>query len=412
MNTPEDNSRTNPEWRESTRSVHAGEHRKRAHHAIVDPIVQSSNFSFEDSADVKEYMRRRERGEGRGRSEYARYGNPTVDAVEDRLAALENAEEAVLFSSGMAAITSAIMTYVQQGDHVIMTDDCYRRTREFMLNFLARFGVSVSMVPLNDLEALKAAVRLNTKIFFSETPTNPYLRVLDLPAWVAAAKEVGALTMLDATFATPVNLKPLDWGVDVVLHSGTKYLGGHNDLLAGCAAGSHALMKQLRETVFTMGPVLDPLPAFLLLRGIKTLGLRVQHQNKITQQVAEFLADHPAIEEVWYPGLPNHPDHAIAKAQMSGFGGVISFTVKGDFDQTGAFIDHLKIPYLTPSLGAVESLVTQPALMSYTGYTADQRRAMGVRDNLVRYSVGIEDARDLIDDLDQALHFLLGLKKR
>ncbi|NSW53616.1 MAG: aminotransferase class I/II-fold pyridoxal phosphate-dependent enzyme [Anaerolineae bacterium] len=389
-------------------SVHAGEQRQRAYHSVVDPIVQSSNFAFENTADIVSFMEARAAGDTGGRVEYGRYGNPTVRVVEERMAALEGTEDAVAFSSGMAAISTALLTFLKQGDHVILTDDCYRRTREFVLTILARFGVTASVVPINDFDALRRAVTPATRVFFSETPTNPYLRVLDLAQWCAAARVCGAITMLDATFATPVNLRPTEWGVDLVLHSATKYLGGHNDLLAGIAAGSTALISRIRDMVFTMGPILDPQSAFLLLRGIKTLGLRVGQQNRNGQRLADFLRGHPAVEQVWYPGCPDHQDHATAQRQMSGFGGVVSFTVKGDFTATSTFLDQLKIPYLTPSLGAVESLATQPALMSYANVAPEERKALGVVDNLVRYAVGIEDVGDIIADIDQALKAAVG----
>jgi cystathionine gamma-synthase len=295
-----------------------------------------------------------------------------------------------------------LLAFLKQGDHVILTDDCYRRTREFILTTLGKFGVSASVVPINDFHALENAITRQTRLFFSETPTNPYLRILDLERWTAVAKSCNALTLLDATFATPVNLRPLEWKVDLVFHSATKYMGGHNDLLAGVVSGSKELIARIRDLVFTMGPVLDPQSAFLLSRGIKTLGLRVRQQNENAQRLADFLGQHPSIEKVWYPGCEDHPDHALAHKQMEGFGGVVSFTIQGDFAHTASFLDNLKIPYLTPSLGAVESLATQPALMSYANLSAQERKNLGILDNLVRYAVGIENIDDIIEDVDQA----------
>ena len=391
-------------YKESTKAVHAGESREKAHQALIDPIVQTSNFTFPNSGAVRDFMAQRKAGENEGQAEYGRYGNPTTLAVEHRLAALEETEDALLLSSGMAAITTCLLTFLEAGDHIILTDDCYRRTREFASEMLKKFGVSATLVPLNDFKALEAAIQPKTKVFFSETPTNPYLRILDLPKWVDAAKKVGAITILDATFATPINLRPSRLGIDLVIHSATKYLGGHNDLLAGSVAGAQLLVQAVRETVFTTGAILDPHSSFLLGRGLKTLALRVEHQNECALRVAEFLMEHPRVEGVWYPGLATHPDFAIATELLDGFGGVVSFTIQGGFDETAGFIDRLKIPFITPSLGGVECLVTQPAMMSYSSYSPEERQAIGVKDNLVRYAVGIENAEDLIADLAQALN--------
>jgi len=393
----------NRKQEESTKAVHAGELREKAHHALIDPIVQTSNFTFPNSQAVRDFMAQRKAGENEGLAEYGRYGNPTCLAVEQRLAVLEETEDALLFSTGMAAITTSLLTFLEAGDHIILTNDCYRRTREFAGVMLKKFGIESTLVPLNDFEALEKAIRSTTKVLFSETPTNPYLRILDLPKWVAVAKRIGAITMVDATFATPINLRPARLGVDVVIHSATKYLGGHNDLLAGVITGTKAHVQAVRETLFTTGAILDPHSAFLLSRGLKTLAVRVWQQNESAMRVAKFLEGHPAVESVWYPGLESHPDHLIAKQLLGGYGGVVSFTVNGDFDETAAFIDRLTIPFITPSLGGVECLVTQPAMMSYSSYTQEERLAIDVKDNLVRYAVGIEGVEDLIADLKQAL---------
>lgn len=387
----------------STRAVHAGAHRLKPYHSLIEPVVQTATYTFDDSADVCAFHEAQKTGDTGGRLEYGRYGNPTVTAAEERLAALEGANSALLVSTGMAAITTTLLSLLPTGSHVILTDDCYRRTRQFCLEFLPRLGITCTIVPFGDYDAIRQAVRPETRVLLSETPTNPYLRILDLEQFAAIGRENNLVTLVDTTFATPFNVRPLEWGVDLVVHSATKYLGGHNDLLAGVVAGRAELITPLREYAGVLGPIADPQNAYLLLRGLKTLGLRVERQNRSGQQVAEFLAAHPLVEQVWYPGLETHPDHSTAFRQMDGFGGVVSFSVRGDLHVTSRFIDALKIPYITPSLGGLESLVNQPALMSYYDFTPEQRRAIGIRDNLVRLALGIEDAHDLIADLDQAL---------
>jgi cystathionine gamma-synthase len=316
---------------------------------------------------------------------------------------LDSGEAACLFSSGMAAVTTTLFSLLSQGGHVILTDDCYRRTRQFVTKFLARYGVTATQVPMGDYEALEAAIQPNTKVILSESPTNPYLRVLDLERLVAIAQAHNIKTIIDSTFATPINQRPLEFGVDFVIHSATKYLGGHNDLLAGVVIGSDYMVGAIKETQSMLGDVSDPHVAYLLLRGIKTLELRVQRQNDTADQIAHFLAKHPAVRRVYYPGLVSHPDYEVAVAQMSGFGGVVSFELETDLVGTGRFIDHLRIPFIGPSLGGVESLVEQVALVSYYELSTEERAEIGISDSLVRLAVGIESADDLLADLAQAL---------
>jgi cystathionine gamma-synthase len=342
-------------------------------------------------------------GNADGRTEYGRYGNPTVSAAEKRLARLDGAEEAILFASGMSAITTVLIAMLPTGANLVITDDCYRRTREFCNTFLKRLGITCTVVPMGDYDALEAAIQPNTRLLLSESPTNPYLRTLDLVRFTEIAKKHKVKSIIDATFATPLNIQPLQFGVDLVVHSATKYLGGHNDLLAGVVVGEAGLIISLRNALGVLGGIADPSNAALLLRGLKTLALRVARQNTNGQAVAEYLERHPSIERVWYPGLASHPDHLVAKQQMSGYGGVVSFTVKGDLEATSRFIDALQIPLIAASFGGVESLVEQPALMSFYEFSTEERLAVGITDNLVRLSLGIEDADDLIADLDQAL---------
>ncbi|QPC81010.1 PLP-dependent transferase [Phototrophicus methaneseepsis] len=388
----------------STRAVHAGTQRRKAFSSLTTPIVQSATFTFEDTADLCDFMDKKIWGDGLDREEYGRYGNPTIWAVEERLAALDGAEDAAIYSSGMAAVTSLLLTVLKSGQHIVMTDDCYRRTRQFCLTVLKKFGIETSVVPMGDYEALEAAIiPKKTRLIISETPTNPYLRVADLERLMEIAKASRVLTMIDTTFATPVNLRPVEWGIDFVLHSATKYLGGHNDILAGVITGRADRLKALKDSRGVFGNVIDPQAAFLLERGIKTLGIRVQQQNRSAQAVAEFLESHPKIERVWYPGLESHPDYEVARSQMTGFGGVVSFEVAGSLEDTSLFIDRCRIPYIAPSLGGVESLIEQPALVSFYELTTEERLKVGIKDNLVRFAIGVEDTDDIIADLDQAL---------
>ena len=392
----------------STRAVHAGEERAKPYHALTTPIVQSSTFTFSDMADLVEFEEAYLRGEDIGRLEYGRYGNPTVAAVERKLADLDSGQAALLFSSGMAAITVALLSLLSAGTHVVMTNDCYRRTRQFLTQFLNRYGVEATQVLVGDYDALEAAIRPDTHLILSESPTNPYLRVVDVPRLVAIARRHGLQTVIDSTFATPVNQRPLEFGVDLVIHSATKYLGGHNDLLAGVAIGSEPMIAGLRETQGMVGAICDPNTAYLLLRGLKTLELRVVRHNDTGLKVARFLEGHPAVRQVFYPGLPSHPDYAVACQQMSGFGGVVSFELDADLETTSRFVDALRIPYIGPSLGGTESLVIQVAVSTYYDLTSEQRAALGIADTLVRLAVGVENADDLIADLARALDQTFG----
>ena len=387
----------------STRIVHAGEKRNKPYHALTTPIIQASTYTFENTQDLIDYMEAKLWGDETEREEYGRYGNPTIAAVEAKLADLDGGEAACLFSSGMAAVTTTLLSLLSSGGHVILTDDCYRRTRQFVTQFLARYGVEATQVPMGDYKALEAAIRPNTKVIVSESPTNPYLRVLDLEKLVVIAKKYQLKTVIDSTFATPINQRPLEFGVDFVIHSATKYLGGHNDLLAGVVIGSDYMIGTIKQTQSMLGDVSDPHVAYLLLRGLKTLELRVQRQNKTADKIAHFLAKHPAVRQVYYPGLVSHPDYEVAIEQMAGFGGVVSFELETDLEGTGRFIDALQIPYIGPSLGGVESLIEQVALVSYYELSTEERAGIGISDSLVRLAVGIESADDLLADLAQAL---------
>ena len=389
-------------WRPATLAIHGLGRLPKAHHAVSTPIVHTSNYYFDTADEVEEFMRAKGQGRVTHEHEYARYGNPTQQETERKLAAVEGAERAVLYSSGMAAVLMTIMTFMKPEGHIIFTGDCYRQTRDFATNFLGKFGIGYSITDPT-AEAIEEAIRPNTNIIFTESPTNPYLRVLDIPAIVKVAKKRGIMTIIDATLATPYNIKPIELGVDVVVHSATKYFGGHNDLMAGVALGSAALMADLYKMQRMMGATPGPLTCFLLERGLKTFGMRMEHHNRAGLAVARMLEAHPKVEKVWYPALASHPDHKTGMAQMKGFGSVISFLVKGGNAETRRFIDSLDLFLITPSLGGSESLVTQMWAMSFFDYPEEFRKSIGMVDNLVRLALGLEDVDDLIADLKQAL---------
>jgi cystathionine gamma-synthase len=395
----------------STQSVH-GRLTPRTyhpHHSLTTPITQTATYTFKNTADLSAFMEAKMWGGDEERGEYGRYGNPTVRQVEKHIAALEGGGDALLFSTGMTAVTHTLLSVLPTGSHLVMTDDCYRKTRQFCNTFLARLGIETTAVPMGDYNALSAAIRPETRLILSESPTNPYLRVVNLERLAEIAKRHKRMkTMIDSTFATPVNQRPLEYGIDLVIHSGTKYLSGHNDVMAGMVVGDAGLLHALRQSQGMLGGVLDPHAAWLVERGLKTLALRVRQQNASAQIVAEFLESHPRVQRVWYPGLPSHPDHEIARAQMSGFGGVVSFEIapiagENPADTTSRFIDAMTIPYIAPSLGGVESLIEQPAYMSFYELSTEERLMIGIKDNLVRFAIGIEDVGDIVADLEQAL---------
>lgn len=386
----------------STDSVHAGDDRRQAFDALPTPIVQTATYSFADTAEIVAYTEGRHPNQERG--EYGRYGNPTVRAVEKRLAALEGTEDSAFFASGMAAVTTTLFALLRGGQHVVLFRDCYRRTLEFVTDVLTRFGVTHTLLDGGDLAALEGAMRPETRLVVSESPTNPHLSCVDLELLARACKGRRTVkSMIDATIATPVNLQPAAFGIDLVMHSATKYLAGHNDVLAGVVCGPSGLVSLIRDLRGVLGGVCDPHAAFLVGRGLKTLALRVERQNATAMLVAAWLERHPRVERVYYPGLPSHPTHKIARAQMRGYGGLLSFVVKGGFDAASSVVDATKLARIGPSFGGVETLIEQPAVMSYYGMSTEERSAVGIADGLVRFSIGVEDASDIIADLEQAL---------
>jgi cystathionine gamma-synthase len=378
-----------------TESVRGGANLDKRNAPMAQPIYQTSTFQVTDSdqqlcATSTDMF-------------YTRYGNPTHTAVESAIAELEGADTAQLFASGMNAITTSILALVKSGDHIVAQIDIYGGVTKFLSVWLPKLGVETTFVDATDYSQHGAAIRPNTKLLYLESPTNPTLKVVDLRKVVAIAREHNLITLIDSTFATPINQRPVEFGIDVVLHSGTKYFGGHTDLICGVAAGRRDLIDQIHSTRTTLGGVMDPHAAFMLLRGIKTLAVRVERQNESGLRIAEFLARHPKVRSVNYPFLQDHPQRAVAVEQLRGGGGVLSFEVDGTGNDAKHFSEALRLFTLAPSLGGVESLVSIPVLTSHAMISAEHRRKMGVTEQLVRLSVGIENADDLIADLEQAL---------
>jgi len=381
-----------------TRTVHSGEEGVKYADALTVPIVQTSTYVFHSADEIRRYTSKKFI-----RFEYGRYGNPTQQAVEKKLADIEGAESCLVFDSGMSAITTTLLAFLNKGEHIILTDDVYGQTLKFCTRHLPRFGIEFTVTKMGDYAQLERSIKKNTRIIFSESPTNPYLNIIDMERMLKIRKKYKGLMVIDSTFATPYNQRPLEWGMDLVIQSATKYLAGHNDILAGAVLGRDELLDQIKDYQHATGSVIDPHACYLLLRGIKTAHLRVKYQNESAMKVAKFLESHPKIRKVFYPGLPSHPHHEIAKAQMEGFGGVVSFWVKGPLRKVNKFLDSLKWIYIAPSLGGVESLITHPATVTYYRLTRKERYELGITDQLVRLALGIEDPDDIIADLDQAL---------
>jgi cystathionine beta-lyase/cystathionine gamma-synthase len=381
----------------STKAVHAGEKWDAVTGAAITPIYETSIFGFASTKELLDVMGRKSAG-----YVYTRYGNPTWRAAERKMAELEVAEDAAVFSSGMAAIATTVFTLVSSGDHVISTRDVYGGTLALFKDFLPRFSVQVSLVEATNLREMESAIKDNTKMIFIETPTNPTLKIVDIPKLAGLAGKSGVKVVVDNTLASPYNQRPIELGADIVVHSATKYLGGHNDITAGVVAGSKDFIQKLVEMRKHLGGVLDPHAAWLLLRGLKTLALRMERHNSNGIRVAEYLDKHPKVKKVYYPSLQSHAEHSVAKRQMKGFGGVVSFEIDGDFETTIKFVDSLKLCYLAASLGGVETLVMQPVTSSHYYVSKEDRAKAGITDELVRLALGIEDPEDIIADLDQA----------
>lgn len=383
----------------STLAVHAGESRGKPGNAITDPIFCTSTYTFADTQEVVDFVAQK-----LPREEYSRYGNPSEKVAERKLAALDGGEAALLFSSGMAAIAGLLQTKLQAGDEIVLVDECYHRTRQFCREHLGKFGIVTRLVPAGDYEAMESAITPNTKILFTESPTNPHLSVVDIERFVSLGREHGVETVVDATLATPYNIRPLEYGVDYVMHSATKYLSGHNDVLCGVIIGNKEKIEDVRKLRGIIGPVNGPHNIYLLLRGLKTFELRMRRHNENGLAVAEFLSEHKRVEKVLYPGLRSHRHYDLARRTMHGHGGLVTFYVKdADWRQTADVVDAVRIPRIGPSLGGVESIIEQPIVMSYRDFTIEQRRAVGIIDNMIRLSCGIENLEDIIEDLGRAL---------
>ena len=380
---------------QETEAVHAGADLQKKHGPLATPIYQTSTFEVTDN---EEQLRVTPTD-----MFYTRYGNPTNTVVELRIAELERADAALLFASGMSAITTSILALLKSGDHIVAQRDIYGGAGKFFAQWLPKLGVETTFVDTTEYEQHARSIRPNTKLLYLESPTNPTVRIVDLAKAVAIAKKHSLITMIDSTFATPINQRPVEFGIDLVMHSGTKYFGGHSDLIAGVIAGRKDLIEKIHETRTTLGGVMDPHAAWLLLRGIKTLAVRVQRQNENALRVAQFLAQHSKVRRVYYPFLEGHPQRAVAMEQMRGGGGMVSFEVEGSGDDARRLTEALHLFTLAPSLGGVDSLVSIPVLTSHAMISAEQRQKMGVTEQLIRLSVGIENADDLITDLEQAL---------
>ncbi len=385
------------QWRDATRAIHSGEPRHGANLPVGPTITRTANFTFANMEDMKRWA------EGRSKSYiYTRYGNPTLAVAEEKLAALEGGAAGLVTASGMAAISSALLGQVSAGEEIIATRQLYGGTYRLMRDVLPRFGIRVRHVR-PDLAGIEELVNARTRVLYIESPTNPTLQLVDVAKAVALARRHKLLTMMDNTFASPVLQKPLAMGVDAVVHSATKFLSGHSDLIAGAVVGGREIVDGARDMVIYLGGSMDPEAAFLLIRGMKTLGARMERQSANAMAVAKFLARHPKVKRVHYPGLASHPDHRLARRQMRGFGAMLAFDLKGGLPAARRFCDRVRVFLLAASLGGVESLVVLPIYTSHYRLNTAELVAAGVEPGTVRVSVGLEDPADLIADLKQAL---------
>lgn len=381
-----------------TLSVWAGEEKGYWQRSTQVPVVHSAAYGYRDLEEWLEVAKGTKPGHI-----YSRNTNPTVCAFEEKVRRLEGGVAATSFSTGMAAVSNSLFALLSPGDRIVSIRDTYGGTNKLFLEFLPRFRIDVVLCETTDHESIESAAETNCKILYLESPTNPTLKVVDLARLADFGRRAGAIVIVDSTFATPINQRPIELGVDLVIHSATKYLGGHGDALGGVVCGRDELVEKIFHYREINGASLDPMSAYFLLRGMKTLHLRVRHQNQSALRIARFLETHPLVDKVFYPGLESHENHRIAARQMAGFGGVLSFLLKGGFDMVRAFLPRLRYAHLAANLGAVETIAGPPATTSHVESTPAEREAMGIPESLVRYSVGIEDTEDLIADLEQAL---------
>ena len=381
--------------RPETAAVHGGDDLEKRNGPVGTPIYQTSTFEVTDN-DEQQRVTTTDRY-------YTRWGNPTNTVAEQAVAAIEGVEAAMTFASGMGAITTTILALLKTGDHIVAQREVYGGVMKFFSQWLPRMGIETTFVDTNDYEEHARAIRPNTRMLYLESPTNPALHVVDLKQATALAGQHKLISMIDSTFGTPINQHPAEYGIDLVMHSGTKYLSGHADLTCGVVCGRQKLMDQIWETRTTLGNCMDPHAAWMLIRGLKTLAVRVARQNENALRVAEFLEQHARVRRVHYPFLKSHPQYAIARAQMSGGGGMVTFEVEGTGEDARRVSEAMRLFTLATSLGGVESLVSIPVLTSHAMISAEQRAEMGVTEQMVRLSVGIESADDLIEDLERAL---------
>jgi len=385
-------------WKAATQVIHGG-HEREAFGALVTPLYQSATFVFESAQQGGERFAGNEPG-----YIYTRLGNPTTAELERKMAILEGAEAAAATASGMGAVSAALLANLQMGDHLVASNAVYGCTYALMTTQFARFGIEVSLVDFSSVAEIEAAIKSNTKVIFCETPVNPHLQVFDLAEIATIAKRHQLVSIVDNTFMTPLLQRPLDFGIDLVIHSATKYLNGHGDVIAGIVCGSEEQLHKVKyEILKDIGAVISPHDAWLILRGLKTLDVRLQRHCDSAQRVAEFLAEHPSINRVYYPGLASHQGHKFIGQQMKRAGGVIAFELAANLEEAMAFVGHLSLFSIAVSLGDAESLIQHPASMTHSPYTPEARAAAGIGDNLLRISIGLEDCDDIIADLSQAL---------
>ncbi|MBW3525629.1 methionine gamma-lyase [Shewanella sp. NKUCC05_KAH] len=385
-------------WKAATHVIHGG-HEREAFGALVTPLYQSATFVFESAQQGGERFAGNESG-----YIYTRLGNPTTAELERKMAILEGAEAAAATASGMGAVSAALLANLQMGDHLVASNAVYGCTYALMTTQFARFGIEVSLVDFSSEAEIEAAIKSNTKVIFCETPVNPHLQVFDLASIANIAKRHQLVSIVDNTFMTPLLQRPLDFGIDLVIHSATKYLNGHGDVIAGIVCGSEEQLHKVKyEILKDIGAVISPHDAWLILRGLKTLDVRLQRHCDSAQRVAEFLAEHPSITRVYYPGLKSHQGHKFIGQQMKRAGGVIAFELAANLEEAMAFVGYLKLFSIAVSLGDAESLIQHPASMTHSPYTPEARATAGIGDNLLRISIGLEDCDDIIADLNQAL---------
>ncbi|MFT4801724.1 trans-sulfuration enzyme family protein [Patiriisocius sp. Uisw_047] len=388
------------QYSDATKAVHAGQYNDPITGALGTPIFQCSTFHLNESS-----YKAIEEGRGREKMIYSRYGNPSQWSVQEKVSSLEGAESSIVFSSGMAAISSAILAILDKGSHLVSSRDIYGGTYNFLYEDLYRYGMSVTFTSPTDIDAIEAAIQENTKVLYFEALTNPLLKLTPLKELVALGKKYNLRVIIDNTFLTPFNVKPLELGVDLVVNSATKYLNGHSDLIGGTASGSRKLIDRIWPQMLKNGGSMDPHACFLLERSLKTFALRMRTHNENALQIARYLEAHEKIKRVYYPGLASHEQHDLAKSQLNGkYSGMISFEIDGGNMNAHKLLSHLKLPKEATSLGGVESLISLPYNTSQASLTKDQQKAIGINEGLIRLSVGIEDLEDLISDFEQALN--------